>query len=253
MKQRCIYKNEAYWKSTLEYFQRSAQRMEKLSIAQRDDNELRPRGLRQSWHRRLQLISAHYSAGTPLARVTRVYDELLDKLALFNADADAIAHYKGSLQDIDTYIDTLSLLSLGVLFGTPAARLEPVVTFAGKAGQDGLVDTLVVAAGFDRSVAKKVIHKPFEWLCRARNADDSLEASEAVVEFLKKYYAGVQHAYFYNSHLLDEGAFSGYWSFEAAAIVYVAEINDEGFQENVFYPAELTRFARSRTGLNRGR
>lgn len=246
MKQRSVYKDEPYWKSTISHFLRSAKRMEKLAIDQKNDDELRPRGLRQSWHRRLQLICAHYSAGTPIPRIAEIYDQLVDKLALFNADDDAISQYRAPLTDIDSYVDTLAVLSLGLLFGVPPKRLAPVLTFAGRPGQDALVDILCVAIGAERAVSKKTLHKPFEWLVRAYTADDPAEAGAAVVEFLQRYYAGVKRSYFYNSHLLADGGFAGYWSYEVAAVVFASDINDEGFVDNVFYPSDLTGYARSR-------
>jgi hypothetical protein len=244
MKQRCIFKDSAYWSARIPEMAQSVKRMDKLAHDQKDDDELGPRGLRESWFRRLQLISVHYSAGSPIARIISMYEELLEKLAAFNANTIAVKNERGPYTSIDSYIEALSVLSLGILLRVPPKHLGPVITFAGKPGQDRLIDSLAVACGDSRKIAKKVLHEPFGWLTRALAVGSSLEAGEAIVEFLQKYYAGVRKAYFYNTHLNERASFYGYWSFESAAVAFMSDVNDSGFKDNVFYPADLTKYAR---------
>lgn len=43
----------------------------------------------------------------------------------------------------------------------------------------------------------------------------------------------------YNSHTNKHNTYSGYWSFETAAVVKIMELDDSNFIDNQYYPKDL--------------
>jgi len=139
------------------------------------------------------------------------------------------------------------MLSLGLLMGAPHEQIDVILKFAGKPGRDALFDGLAASVDNTRRASRKLLHpKPFELLNHALIADDASDGGEYIVEFLQKYYAGLKGVYFHNTHLKDDAGFAGYWSFETAAVVILRDIDDSGFRDNIYYPAELADYARRR-------
>jgi len=246
MKPRCALKDEVYWRNQVAFFQKSARRFEKMGRDE-PDRELRLRGLRLGWARRLDLVRAQYSAGAPISKLAATFVELVAALEAFLAEPDHEQEYPYDLSDIDDYVTLMALLSLGILFGASREQLETVLKLGGKPGQDALYDAIAAWAIPGRSARAKLLHPtPYALLHRALNVDDSDDAGTDMVEFLQKYYAGIKKVYFYDTHLKPEAGFAGYWSFESAVVVVVRDIDDSGFADNLYYPADLAQYARTR-------
>ncbi|MEG0487696.1 MAG: DUF1911 domain-containing protein, partial [Acinetobacter sp.] len=56
-----------------------------------------------------------------------------------------------------------------------------------------------------------------------------------------------KHELWYNSHLepAEELRYSGYWAFEAAALVYLLDLDDSALHKYLFYPKDIVQWARS--------
>ncbi|AYM75842.1 DUF1911 domain-containing protein [Janthinobacterium agaricidamnosum] len=61
--------------------------------------------------------------------------------------------------------------------------------------------------------------------------------------YLQQWYAASRREPYYDSHRRDT-SFWGYWSWEAAAITCVLDIDDSGYRGAPFYPADLVAFCR---------
>ena len=50
----------------------------------------------------------------------------------------------------------------------------------------------------------------------------------------------------YNSHLdlENQNSYVGYWSFEAAALVYLLDLDDSSLHKYLFYPKDIVAWAR---------
>ena len=46
-------------------------------------------------------------------------------------------------------------------------------------------------------------------------------------------------AAWYNNDQGGEGAYYGYWCFEAALVVRLLDIDDSSFRDNVYYPKDM--------------
>jgi len=243
MTQRSTFKSAEYWKENLSYLAKSVRQYEKMARDDKGDPELRERGRRMAWSRQLDLIRAHYSAGSPIAKLPPLYAELVEHISDYLDDP---ARLTFELSDIDHYVRVISMLALGILLRANDKQLAPVLEFAGKPGQDAFFDQLAARppAG-KRAMPPKLAHpKPFALLERALVAKDSNAAADALIEFLQKYYAGIKNTYFYNTHLKGDAGFVGYWSFEAALVAVVKDIDDSAIADNPYYPADLVAYAR---------
>lgn len=242
--QRALFEDADYWREQIAFLNKSIRRFAKLAVDKAQDDELRVRGLRLVCSRRLDLLRAQYSAGLAPKVMAGSFEKLVEAVAEYYADP---AHDPETLELIDGYVTHLSRLSLGILLGAPEEQLEVVARAAGKPGRDGLFDQLAASVVDGWRVGRKLLHpRPFQPLHDAFTADDADEAGERVVDFLQKYYPGMKDAYFYNTHLKKDAGFVGYWSFECAAVVVLREIDDSGFSDNLYYPADLADHARKR-------
>jgi hypothetical protein len=75
------------------------------------------------------------------------------------------------------------------------------------------------------------------------------EALADLTSYLKEWYAPLhEDEDWYNGHLsLDKYYFyKGYWSFEAAAVVYLLDLDDTSLHHFLYYPKDLVAYARSK-------
>jgi hypothetical protein len=87
-----------------------------------------------------------------------------------------------------------------------------------------------------------IFPKPYATLKAAveAQATDPKLASALVKRYLEKeWYKGHKDAYWYDNHKSKHDTFFGYWSFEAAAVVKIAGIDDSSFRDNEYYPKDL--------------
>ncbi|MQA38132.1 DUF1911 domain-containing protein [Rugamonas sp. FT29W] len=73
---------------------------------------------------------------------------------------------------------------------------------------------------------------------------ESQDRSMLMREYLEEWYRASRREPYYDSHKRDD-AFTGYWSWEAAAITYLLDIDDSSYRNAKFYPVDLVDFARS--------
>lgn len=73
---------------------------------------------------------------------------------------------------------------------------------------------------------------------------DVFEATESerpalMKKFLDGWYKSMRPAAWYNNDKGGEGAYFGYWCFEAALVVNLLNIDDSAFRDNIYYPKDL--------------
>lgn len=242
MAQRSVLKSADYWKHQIAYLTKSVRTYQAMAKDNADDDELRERAKRMVWSRLLNLLRAHYSAGSPIEKLPPIYKELTTQLAVYLRDP---AQLEFKLSDIDDYVNVISMLSLGLLLRAGEKELAPVLELAGAPGQDRLIDRIAGRNGKARTTGEGLAHaKPFGLLEEALLAESSDDAANDLIEFLQKYYAGIRRTYFYNTHLKEDAGFVGYWSFEAGLVAVIKDIDDSGITDNPYYPADLVAYAR---------
>jgi Domain of unknown function (DUF1911)/Domain of unknown function (DUF1910) len=68
---------------------------------------------------------------------------------------------------------------------------------------------------------------------------------ELMAEYLEDWYEASRRESYHDSHDRSDAIFfKGYWSWEAAAITYLLDINDSSYRDAEFYPKDLVAFAR---------
>jgi hypothetical protein len=67
-----------------------------------------------------------------------------------------------------------------------------------------------------------------------------------MARYLDEWYVASRREPYHESHQKSGGSnYLGYWSFEAAAITFVLDIDDASYRDMQFYPKDLVDFARS--------
>ena len=64
-----------------------------------------------------------------------------------------------------------------------------------------------------------------------------------MAEYLSNWYYASRREPYYDSE--NQDFFTGYWSYEAAAITFLLKIDDSSYQTAPFYPQDLVDFSRS--------
>lgn len=74
------------------------------------------------------------------------------------------------------------------------------------------------------------------------------EALVDLTAYLKDWYTPIhEDQIWYNSHTDEDGWFyHGYWAFEAAALVYLLDLDDTSLHKFLYYPKDLVEYARSK-------
>ena len=65
-----------------------------------------------------------------------------------------------------------------------------------------------------------------------------------MAQYLDDWYHASRREPYYDSHKRDT-SFMGYWSWEAAAITVLLDLDDSSYRDATFYPKDLVDFARS--------
>lgn len=186
--------------------------------------------------KRCKLIELKYSKGIPVAEIANDYEKAL---------ADYV---KGWKEDEATYDDLLWMISLGVLFNVSEEHFEMLKNYTLKTDQNNSAqqwtpDALLwflINKNLDLpqesyyALAYPDIYKNLYQLTVLPQA----EAAEALKNYLDNWYQLRKEAPWYNSHLKEKG-YSGYWAWEAAAIVKLMKLNDRDFKTNPFYPYDI--------------
>lgn len=138
------------------------------------------------------------------------------------------------------------LLAFLVALRTPAAEVQRVLGLMDHAGEDALLDRFAVALGDDaRTVAEKAkffrIHndlaKVFTLPAAARPS--------ALHKYVQGWYKRMKPIYWHDNHEGGEGAYFGYWCFEAALVAMLLDIDDSALEGHPHYPGDLVRWYRN--------
>ncbi|WP_258194714.1 DUF1911 domain-containing protein [Janthinobacterium sp. PAMC25594] len=128
------------------------------------------------------------------------------------------------------------------------ARLSYAIHLESKESQDECYD--MVAAGLQQPahVLQHIPPENFMTATRERAWDGVDQLALAcsaghLVDELQQWYEASRREPCYDSHRRDT-SFRGYWSWEAAAITCVLDIDDSGYRGAPFYPADLVALCR---------
>ncbi|NTS77898.1 DUF1911 domain-containing protein [Catenovulum sp. SM1970] len=117
---------------------------------------------------------------------------------------------------------------------------QQVLALIANQGQDGLLDNLAIAMGdTGREVAENTLFKKrFGKLHKVVIAEPA-QRPKLVKTYLDAWYK------LYGSpdyHLMEDGAYDGYWCWEAALLVKLYNIDDNSFIDHEYYPKDLVHW-----------
>ena len=84
---------------------------------------------------------------------------------------------------------------------------------------------------------------PYRPLIFSKYRDTKEESIKDIQEYLKLWYPAFESTAWHDTHKMDEGLYFGYWAIEAAAYVYLLDLDDSEISHMV-YPKDLVKFAR---------
>ena len=231
-------------------------------------NEKKYGGYIAAGHQRLKdalnLMSLQYSAGGDVEFIQELYPYLLhwteeyaETSHLYNLSPDAGGRYVWhiSLGTEDYWYIALRLVCFGLLTGyaDQMQRIMPIIDYteATPEGQekDGLIERLVApfVAGRGTPPDNARRHLPYRKLFKVFNAQPEKRPA-LMLQYLEDWYEASRREPYYEQHPradIDEGfTYYGYWSWEAAAVTWLLDIDDTSYRDHQFYPKDLVDFAR---------
>lgn len=204
-----------------------------------------------------ELFSLHYTGGVPCETlrqefedVVAAYESYQKALAVFNEDADASAFMLG---EIDEYDRLLQLVGLAYLLHRRdlLPRIAKLVD-AEFAGIDVLYEELLDYDLPDRHETDRIhFPEPYRALVDAMYEDTDAESVDDLQKFLLAWYPAMRNSGWHDTHLRitdTDGAYFGYWAFEAGAMAYLLELDDSEIT-HMAYPKDLVAWAKANEHL----
>lgn len=112
---------------------------------------------------------------------------------------------------------------------------------------DGLLERLVAPFAPDRAPPpdKCTRHLPYFKLLKVFAAD-AAKRPAMLSRYMDEWYEASRRESYYGAHTKGrEHGYLGHWSFEAAAVTYLLDIDDTSYRDKQFYPRDLIDYARS--------
>ena len=213
----------------------------------------------------LDLMSLQYSAGGDIEFIQELYPYLLhwteeyaETSHLYNLSPDAGGRYVWhiSLGTEDYWYIALRLICFGLLTGyaDQMQRIMPIIDYteATPEGQekDGLIERLVApfVAGRGTPPDKARRHLPYRKLFKVFS-EEADKRPALMLQYLEDWYDASRREPYHEQHpeadLRSGRSYYGYWSWEAAAVTWLLDIDDTSYREHQFYPKDLVDFARA--------
>ncbi len=151
--------------------------------------------------------------------------------------------------DLGTLYESLSLLAFMVSLRFPVAEIRRVLELIGHPGEDMMLDQVAHIFGdASRKIApQSKFPKVYKGLTDVIGAPPEQRPAQ-LKNFVEGWYRKMKPISWHNSHLGAEGAYFGYWCFEAALIAMLFNIDDTAVLDHPNYPGDLTRNFRAASG-----
>jgi hypothetical protein len=206
---------------------------------------------RRAWDA-LKHLLVSYSAGNPIAELREFYPTLLgywEEYAKYSerfndcpgSNGRRIAHLQ---LGIDGYARTNALICMALLLGWAEVlpRIAVLLDYENDV-HDILLETCLHPFLHGRPAGTEYVrHLPYRKLQKVFDA--APDKRPALMErYMDDWYEASRHEPYYEQHKRE--TFTGYWSWEAAAITWLFEIDDSSYRRKPHYPAELVNYARA--------
>lgn len=220
---------------------------------------------------KLNLLKLHYTAGCSIEELKPRYVDVVHALGkwheAYRAYVKALAVESGDdlrengtplqLEDLSHFQITMDMASLGVLLGDGPALRRIAEWMNSYRGGDLLFEELISRAVPDpgRDTTEYFHVEPYDPLIDAFYSPESAQESSAKVKkYLTFWYKSFEGLPWHDGHLhgaAHQMPYYGYWSFEAAAICVLHDIDDTPFRDHLLYPKDLADWARANNSIAR--
>ncbi len=208
---------------------------------------------RRAWDG-LNYLATAYSAGHETSEISAFYPKVLEfweEYAKYDKAYDVTPAGRGThvahLPLLGEGFDQANrLVCLGILLGWAhlLPRLIPILDYHNPR-RDGMLERLLAFYVSERGTPPDECtrHLPYFKTLKIFAAPEE-KRSELMAEYLDDWYHASRREPYHDSHTRGT-SFMGYWSWEAAAITYLLDIDDRSYRDAQFYPRDLVDFARS--------
>ncbi|WP_454723984.1 MULTISPECIES: PoNe immunity protein domain-containing protein [Cupriavidus] len=213
----------------------------------------------------LDWLSLQYSAGAPARLISDVWPYVMEWAEeyarlheAYHQSPDAGNHMTphAALRTEEYWIVALRLVCFGLLTGN-AADMPRVMRFLDYCNEDmgvrdGLLERLVApfVPGRGTPPDKATRHLPYRKLFKVFDATPANRPA-LTAQYLDEWYHASRREPYIDQHGEGDVAFYGYWSWEAAAVTWLLDIDDTSYRHMPFYPRDLVDFARQAPSSNR--
>lgn len=206
------------------------------------------------------LMYIEYTAGKAIEKLIPLLEKVIDA---YEKQAEALATFKKTKKpSIITEIgEMLSIIGLAYLLDR--RDLLPRITTlingenGGRLREDAITSRFLRFNDLNHSVIElgdEALYNPAyhtDWckvIDHTNDEENKKYAVQALDEYLSDWYQMNKHELWYNSHLDLENKFSyiGYWAFEAAALVYLLDLDDRSLHKYLYYPKDIVQWIRNK-------
>ena len=209
----------------------------------------------------LWLWMLDYTAGAPIDELAPRIADIVDAFETWN-DVEQTFQQEASLEfpeygpyeysaapDFKTlgdYENTLQLLSIAILLRDRRSVMRIIHILRSHRGEDALVEQLI--GGYiddEMALDSCVLGEPYDTLLQVFYELDEQKTLGLLQTYLKQWYPAMKdHLRWYNEHLTESKlGYYGYWAFEAAAAVYILDLDDSQIS-HIVYPTDLLDYGR---------
>jgi hypothetical protein len=233
---RAEYKNKSYFDNYLRIEKKNIDEFKEIverRLREHGDTERGVQnGLGSIFMYYQNIVEILYSSGAPVNEIKAIFPE--------------IYYYFLKTWDKYSYRDMIDVASLAIMLGITKEEYQEALDMVRKEGlRDYLIDFLLngIDPSWGRVSEKFKFKKPYAALQNVIEAETPAAAVNAMKNYLeKKWYSGNSDTGWHDSHLKDDYIYSGYWSFEAGAVMKILGHDDEVLKSVKYYPYDLVHF-----------
>ncbi|HDR9053536.1 TPA: DUF1911 domain-containing protein [Burkholderia vietnamiensis] len=202
---------------------------------------------------RFALLLLRYTAGEPIAPLRSELDLILadyEEYAKFQSREFESPNWPpfllGELKDYERAMQLIGLCYLlhrRDLLPRIAALEDPSYR-----AQDTLYEDLLAYGLEGRTDVDAWFHESYRDCINSVYGDSDEESLTDLNSYLENWYSSMSGVDWHDSHLdlsEERGLYFGYWAIEAAALVYLLDLDDTSLHGHIVYPKDLVQFART--------
>lgn len=198
------------------------------------------------------LLALSYSAGVAIEDLSKFYPGTINYWEEFSAYHEAYVNsseYGGSwvahfalLGDDYEMVNRMACLGILLRYPESLQQLASIIDYRNPQ-MDGMLERLLqpFVPGRPPPPDECTRHLPYCKTLKIFKASKE-ERPSIMADYLSEWYQASRREPYFESHTREN--FQGYWSWEAAAITFLLDIDDTSYRNASFYPRDLAEFAR---------